>query len=168
MFGGLLRRRGFRLRDERGLTLIELVAVVVILGIVAVLLVPRVIGRADEARVNAALSDIRAMKSVLETYYSEYGELPDSNNIGAVMQAGGIYWSGDDKGVTDPWGRGYGYYRKSDTEYWVASKGSESGKDDGDEIFATEKIQPTQGKPGDYGVALTTATAVSNDAATNW
>ncbi|MEW6770779.1 MAG: type II secretion system protein GspG [Bacillota bacterium] len=146
MFLGLVRRLGRRVKDERGLTLIELVAVVVILGVVAVLLIPRVLGRADTAKENAALSDIRAMKSVIEIYYSEHGELPDSGNIDDVMKENGVDWDN----VKDPWDNGYGYKKKDDDSYTIASKGKRgaANDDENDDIYATDKLSPTTGKCG--------------------
>ena len=166
MFSGMLKRLGFRVKDERGLTLIELVAVVVILGIVAVLLVPRVTGRAEEARVNAALSDIAAMKSVIDVYYADEGEMPDSSNIADVMQDGGINWTGAAGGVTDPWGRGYGYeVNTTDDTYTIASQGKDAGDGGGDEIYATDKISPTKDATVDITV---TSDTVSNGDITGW
>lgn len=148
MFSGLLKQLGFRVKDERGLTLIELVTVVVILGIAAGLLVPRVIGRADQARVNRALSDLQAMKSVIEVHCAEYGKVPSNPaEVSAVMQAGGIYWTGGTDGVADPWGKGY-VYGNVDPEagtYTIMSEGKDGVENTADDIFATDKRQPTQG-----------------------
>ncbi|MEQ6250378.1 type II secretion system major pseudopilin GspG [Sulfitobacter sp. HNIBRBA3233] len=57
------------LRDrEAGVTLIEMMVVLVIIALVAAIIVPNVIGRPDEARVTVAQSDIRAVSSALELY----------------------------------------------------------------------------------------------------
>lgn len=153
----MVERLGRARKDERGFTLIELLVVVVILGIVAVVLIPRVLGRTDEARDNAAKSDVRAMKSVLETYYSDNGALPDASNIGAVMQANGVKWGTD--GVKDPWGKkGYGYQKISDTSYKIASKGKDGTANTDDDIYAADDVSPTKGKCG-----FTSATSVSDN-----
>ncbi|MEM5544396.1 type II secretion system major pseudopilin GspG [Sulfitobacter sp. AS92] len=58
-----------KLRDrEAGVTLIEMMVVLVIIALVAAIIVPNVIGRPDEARMTVAQSDIRAVSSALELY----------------------------------------------------------------------------------------------------
>ncbi len=58
----------FRRQPEAGVTLIEMMVVLVIIAIVAAIVVPNVIGRPDEARATIAKTDIRAIGSALELY----------------------------------------------------------------------------------------------------
>jgi prepilin-type N-terminal cleavage/methylation domain-containing protein len=60
----------------RGFTLVEIMVVVVILGILAVLVVPRVVGRTDEARAAAARHDIAAIMQALKLYRLDNGRYP--------------------------------------------------------------------------------------------
>lgn len=53
---------------QRGFTLLEVMVVVVILGILAVLVVPKIISRPDEARVLAAKQDIASLMQALKLY----------------------------------------------------------------------------------------------------
>ena len=53
---------------QRGFTLLEVMVVVVILGILAALVVPRIISRPDEARVIAAKQDIASLLQALKLY----------------------------------------------------------------------------------------------------
>jgi len=55
-------------RRQRGFTLLEVMVVVVILGILAALVVPKIISRPDEARVIAAKQDIASLMQALKLY----------------------------------------------------------------------------------------------------
>lgn len=72
VLGPLTRSLGMRYRPRRvrdsGVTLIEMMVVLVIIGIVAALIVPNVIGRPDEARVAVATADLRTVAASLEMY----------------------------------------------------------------------------------------------------
>ena len=65
-------------RRVRGFTLIEIMVVVVILGILAALVVPRVVGRTDEARAVAARQDIAAVMQALKLYRLDNGRYPST------------------------------------------------------------------------------------------
>lgn len=102
----------------RGFTLIEVMIVVVILGILAAIVVPRVMGRPDEARVVKAEQDIRAIESALELYRLDNYVYPSSDQgLEALVRAPageprpkhwrqGGYLQHLPK---DPWGRPYRY-----------------------------------------------------------
>jgi general secretion pathway protein G len=63
-------------RDKRGFTLIELMVVVVILGILAGLIIPKIMGRTDEARKLKARMQIEQLEQALKLYYLDSGEYP--------------------------------------------------------------------------------------------
>ena len=63
---------------ETGLTLIETLIVLVIIGLVAAMIIPNVINRPDEARVTVAQTDIRAISSALKMYRLDNRSYPST------------------------------------------------------------------------------------------
>ncbi|MFZ5493382.1 MAG: type II secretion system major pseudopilin GspG [Pseudomonadota bacterium] len=103
---------------QRGFTLIEVMVVVVILGILAALVVPRIMGRPDEARVIKARQDVQAIEAALNLYRLDNHAYPGSDQgLKALVEkpagepaapnwkAGGYL----DRVPQDPWGREYQY-----------------------------------------------------------
>ena len=67
------------LRRASGFTLIEILVVIVILGILAALIVPRVMDRPDQARAAAARADIATIMQALKLYKLDNGMYPSSD-----------------------------------------------------------------------------------------
>lgn len=67
------------MRDNRGFTLIEIMVVVVILAILAALVVPRIMGRSDEAKIADAKVQIRNLESALKLYKLDNGVYPTTD-----------------------------------------------------------------------------------------
>jgi general secretion pathway protein G len=65
-----------RVRDARGFTLIELMVVVVILGILAGLIIPKIMGKPEEAKKLKARMQIEQLEQALKLYYLDNGEYP--------------------------------------------------------------------------------------------
>lgn len=105
-------------RLARGFTLIEIMVVVAILGILAALVVPKIMGRPDEARIVAAKQDIAAINQALKLYRldnlryptTEQGlqalvVRPASGPVPGNWKTGGYL----ERLPNDPWGAPYQY-----------------------------------------------------------
>ena len=80
-----LRKAGRR--PDSGVTLIEMMVVLVIIAIVAAIVVPNVIGRPDEARMTVASTDIRSIGSALELYRLDNRTYPTtSQGLAALVE----------------------------------------------------------------------------------
>jgi general secretion pathway protein G len=98
----------------RGFTLIELMIVVVILGILATIIMPRMLNRPEQARRMKAKVDIRNIESALALFKTDTGRFPTtSEGLEALVSDPGIkgYSSNGylDKVPVDPWGSRYVY-----------------------------------------------------------
>lgn len=100
---------------QAGVTLIEMMVVLVIIAVVAALIVPNVIGRPDEARVTVARTDLRSIGSALELYRLDNLRYPSTAEglvalvrapVDAPNWAAGGYLT---EVPTDPWGNAYLY-----------------------------------------------------------
>ncbi len=85
-FGGKMKVKR-KLRSEQGFTLIELMVVIVILGILAGLIIPRIMGRPDEARAAKARMQIESLETALKLYKLDNGNYPTTEQgLQALVQ----------------------------------------------------------------------------------
>jgi general secretion pathway protein G len=106
--------------DDRGFTLIELMVVIIILGILAGLIIPRIMGRPDEARQAKARMQIESIETALKLYKLDNGayptteqglkalvEAPAAGQLAKNWRQGGYLERG--KVPKDPWGNDFVY-----------------------------------------------------------
>lgn len=111
------------LRKQRGFTLVEVMVVVVILGILATIIVPKIMSRPEQARIVKAKQDILAIQSALDLYKLDNGVYPTTDQglhaLVAKPTANPIprNWKSDgylQKLPIDPWGEDYQYLNEND------------------------------------------------------
>jgi len=74
-------------RSERGFTLVEIMVVVVIIGLLAAIIGPQLLGQVDTANVNRVKSDLRGIESALHLYYFDNGRFPSNEHgLTALVQ----------------------------------------------------------------------------------
>ena len=127
------------MRKTQGLTLIEIMIVVVIIGMLALAIIPNITGRADQAAVARAQSDIQALSGQLELFKTDNFRYPTTeeglealvnkpNNVKNYPKGGYIK-----KLNQDPWGNDYLYFSPVEgADYEILSLGSdgiEGGED---------------------------------------
>ncbi|MGN8160469.1 type II secretion system major pseudopilin GspG [Salinisphaera sp. RV14] len=106
-------------RAQRGFTLIEMLVVLVIIGLLAGLIGPRLFSQADKSKVKTAKVQIKMLKNSLQTLELDYGRFPNNHeglsllvqppsNPSLAKRWHGPYL-GDPKVPKDPWGYAYHY-----------------------------------------------------------
>jgi general secretion pathway protein G len=114
----IVSHRPLRRRLERGFTLVEIMVVVVIIGILGALVVPKLLGRTGESRVTAAKVDISTLMQALKLYKLDNQRYPTTEQgLQSLMTkptngpAANGWKNGGyiDKLPKDPWGSQYQY-----------------------------------------------------------
>lgn len=147
--------KNMKLTNESGFTLIELLVVIVVLGLLAGMIAPKIMGRADDAKIVRAKGDIQSLSTALDMYKLDSGIYPDTEQgILALVEAptsgtmpkkwktGGYLQKR--KVPKDPWGNDYVYICPgANGDYDISSYGADgiSGGEDNDKDINSWEIE---------------------------
>lgn len=128
--------------NQRGFTLVEVLVVIIILGLIAGLILPRITGRVDEAKVETTKIQMKAIKDALEQYKLDNGIYPTTEQgIKALVEKPSIpplpaRWRQYlDKLPQDSWGREFLYLSPGiNRPYELRSIGADGKEDTEDDI----------------------------------
>jgi len=137
-------------KKEQGFTLIELLIVMVILGLLAALVAPKMFGKAEKSKQKAAKAQISMFEGAIDTYRLDIGKFP-TNEQGfqalRVQPEGLEKWDGPylPKEIPlDPWGKSYIYkYPGEHGDYDIISYGADGnpgGQGDDEDIVSWKNI----------------------------
>ncbi len=126
--------------EKRGFTLIELMLVVIIIGALVAMVMPRLTGRGEQARSAAAQADIQAnIATALKLYELDNGSFPTTEEgLNALLSkpSSARNWNGPylERKPLDPWGKEYKYaspgeHRPDYDLYSFGKDGTESADD---------------------------------------
>lgn len=113
------------MRREKGFTLVELLVVVLILGALAAIAIPRISQSAETAKINACKTNVDLINSQIELYFAQEGEWP--GNVNALFGDSDYF---PDGAPECPFGTTYSY--DSDKHRVSAHSHGGSGDDDDD------------------------------------
>lgn len=123
---------------QKGLTLIEILVVVAILGLLAALVVPNVIGRGEQARVDIAKANMQSIANALDMYRMDNGRYPTTEEgLEALVEEPQSARNWNPEGYLsevprDPWGNEYRYISPGRDGpfdlYSLGADGSEGGE----------------------------------------
>ena len=132
--------------QKRGFTLVELMLVVIIIGTLVAMVMPRLAGRTEQAKRAAAKADIEAnISSALDLYEIDHGSYPE--NLDVLMEkveGKGPYLK---KHAIDPWGHPYKYvYPGTHGDYDLYSFGKDGvdNNGEGDDVANWEGTAKTE------------------------
>jgi len=147
---------------KKAFTLVELMLVVIIIGILVGMVVPRLVGRSEEARKTAAKADINgSIATALDIYEMDVGSFPEKLDELCTQPTDDKKknrWKGpylkkcseDNPVPKDPWGQEYKYtYDKNKKMYelWSCGPDGQDNSREGDDISNVPKKEDKEANP---------------------
>lgn len=126
------------MKARAGFTFVEILLVVVIIGILASMVLPRFVGRSEQARQEVARTEVNAnISTALDMYELDNGQYPEK--LADLIEKPGDLksWNGPylKKKPIDPWGREYIYKPSADKkDYELVSYGRDGAAGGGDDV----------------------------------
>lgn len=134
------------MKQENGFTLLEMLVVLVIIGLIAGLVGPKILGAGDRAKLQTAEVQVKMLKGALQTLYLDIGRFPSKEEGLNLLIAAPAdekvkpFWKGpylEEKSVPlDPWNRPYQYGLSSvvGQPFVLFSTGADGQTGGGDDI----------------------------------
>lgn len=124
---------------RRAFTLVEMLLVVTIIGILAALVIPRIVGRTAQARTTAVFADFSSIKTALDAFEVDNGYYPKTLQDLLQQPSNARNWHGPylDKLPLDPWGNPYVYTypgKHNQISFDLQSAGPDGKMGDADDI----------------------------------
>ncbi len=91
-----------RRKKNAGFTLIELLVVITIIAILGAVVAPKLLGHSEDAKVSAALAEMKGLQLAADTYYLAHGK-----GISSLQDLVPESYKADKLPTTDPWGGSY-------------------------------------------------------------
>lgn len=151
MRGSAAEKKQTCLEGDKGFTLIELMVVVIIIGLMAALVAPKLFGKVEQSRVKAAQAQVELIGSALDQFRLDTGRYPTTSEGLAALRAntGGIErWAGPylKKEVpSDPWGRPYAYTSPGEHDDYdlvsLGADGAAGGEGENQDITSWQAVK---------------------------
>ena len=135
------------MRARSGFTFVEILLVVVIIGILASMVLPRFVGRSEDARRQVAMSDINtSIATALDMYELDNGIYPDKLDDLLIKPGDLKSWNGPylKKKPVDPWGRDYVYKPSTDKKDYELLSYGRTGLEGPDTISNKQAVSGQQ------------------------
>ena len=130
------KQRARLFRNQHGLTMIEIMVVMIIIGLLAALVAPRMFGKLGKAKTNAAFAQIEMLGTALDSFRLDVGRYPTtSEGLEALLSpvSGADDWNGPylkkNEIPQDPWGVDYVYQSPGNHgDYDLSSLGADKAE----------------------------------------
>ena len=134
-------RRGLARRLEKGMTLLEIMIVVAILGLLATVVVTNIMGQFDNAKIKLTRTAIGKLGGAVQNYYIDNDEFPSGGDglRALVNPPGGFKAYVEESALKDAWGQPFIYRnpaRNGNGDFEIMSKGPDRQEGTKDDIYA--------------------------------